>query len=107
MLLMLLTGILYARSPNTCLIAIVSVESFSPGQVLRYHAVADTIHDAGASVTGRVESGDGGHVADISLMFSHIDRNMAGLAFPEHNFVFNASFRQLLETFRADVRTDL
>ena len=30
MLLMLLTGILYARSPNTCLIAIVSVESFSP-----------------------------------------------------------------------------
>lgn len=78
-----------------------------PGQVLRYHATADTINDAGASITGRVENGDGVLVAEISLMFSHIDQNMAGLAFPEHNFVFNASFRQLLDTFRANVKTDL
>lgn len=78
-----------------------------PGQLLRYHATTDTMHDAGASISGRVENGGGEIVAEISLMFSHIDQNLAGVAFPEHNFVFNASFRQLLDTFRADVKTAL
>ena len=29
-------------------------------------------------------------------MFSHIDQNMAGLKFPEHNFVFTEQFTELL-----------
>ena len=73
-----------------------------PGETLRYHATADTINDAGARITGRVTSGDE-PVADISLMFSHIDQNMAGIAFPEHNFVFQEQFMELLDNFRKDV----
>ena len=41
-------------------------------------------------------------VADIELMFSHIDQNMAGLRFPEHNFVFTEQFTELLKTYRLD-----
>lgn len=75
-----------------------------PGQTLRYHATADTINDAGASITGRVTTGEPEeHVADISLMFSHIDQNMAGIEFPEHNFVFTEQFMELLANFRKDV----
>ena len=70
-----------------------------PGETLRYHATADTINDAGASITGRATSGDD-PVADISLMFSHIDQNLAGIAFPEHNFVFTGQFLELLANFR-------
>ena len=39
-------------------------------------------------------------VADIELMFSHIDQNLAGLEFPEHNFVFTEQFTELLKTYR-------
>ena len=34
------------------------------------------------------------------MMFSHIDQNMAGLEFPEHNFVFTEQFTELLKTYR-------
>ena len=33
-------------------------------------------------------------------MFSHVDKNMSGLRFPEHNFVFTEQFTQLLKTYR-------
>jgi len=33
-------------------------------------------------------------------MFSHIDQNMAGLDFPEHNFVFTGQFLDLLKSYR-------
>jgi hypothetical protein len=29
-------------------------------------------------------------------MFSHIDRNLAGIEFPEENFVFTDTFKSLL-----------
>ena len=35
-------------------------------------------------------------IGHIDLMFSHIDRNMRGLGFPEHNFVFTDQFFDLL-----------
>jgi len=31
-------------------------------------------------------------------LFSHIDNNMAGTEFPEHNFVFSDNFKMILET---------
>jgi hypothetical protein len=31
-------------------------------------------------------------------MFSHLDQNMAGESFPEHNFVFGEGFKTLLRT---------
>ena len=33
-------------------------------------------------------------------MFSHIDQNMAGMEFPEHNFVFTEQFTELLKNYR-------
>ena len=35
-------------------------------------------------------------------MFSHIDRNMSGLDFPEENFVFTEDFKNLLALYRID-----
>ena len=32
----------------------------------------------------------------VDLMFSHIDQNVSGLAFPEENFVFSDNFRTIL-----------
>ena len=77
-----------------------------PGELLRYHATADTINDSGASITGRVTCGQE-PVAEITLMFSHIDQNMAGIEFPKHNFVFSGQFMQLLEGFRRDLDVKL
>ena len=74
-----------------------------PGDVMRYEATLDTFGDAGASVSGTVTVGDE-TVATISMMFSHIDQNMAGLDFPEHNFVFTPQFLELLDGFRRDVQ---
>ncbi len=39
-------------------------------------------------------------VAEIELMFSHIDKNMSGVTFPEDNFVFTEQFKELLKTYR-------
>ena len=35
-------------------------------------------------------------MAEIDLLFSHIDQNMAGLEFPDRNFVFTGQFMDLL-----------
>jgi len=37
-------------------------------------------------------------VAEIDLMFSHIDRNIAGKEFPEENFVFTDTFKSLMRS---------
>ncbi|MEM1027334.1 MAG: beta-hydroxyacyl-ACP dehydratase [Planctomycetota bacterium] len=73
-----------------------------PGYTLRHTATLDRIDATGASTTGRVElldpkTGEALHYADINLMFSHIDQNRKGLAFPEHNFVFTQDFADLLD----------
>ena len=77
-----------------------------PGHTLRYHATAETISDSGASISGRVSCGDE-IVAEISLMFSHIDQNLAGMEFPKHNFVFSGQFMELLDSFRKDLDVKL
>ncbi|MBI1367426.1 MAG: beta-hydroxyacyl-ACP dehydratase [Planctomycetes bacterium] len=81
-----------------------------PGHTLIYSAAIDRIDDSGASTTGTVTLLDHAHHADaerseasgtvigtIELMFSHIDKNMRGLGFPEHNFVFTDQFMNLLK----------
>lgn len=79
-------------------------EAAMPGQTLRFSAVMDRIDEAGAMTTGVVEVYDSHKgpetarkLADIELMFSHIDNNRSGLDFPEHNFVFTDQFMGLLE----------
>ncbi|MDX2118366.1 MAG: beta-hydroxyacyl-ACP dehydratase [Planctomycetota bacterium] len=77
-----------------------------PGDTLRYTATIIQMDRQGASTQGVVEllrPTASGHAepirfGTIDLMFSHIDQNMSGTAFPEHNFVFSESFKTLLRT---------
>jgi 3-hydroxyacyl-[acyl-carrier-protein] dehydratase len=74
-----------------------------PGDMLAYHAKIEKLNEHGASVSGQVRLGleaQGPLVAEIELMFSHIDKNMAGASFPEHNFVFTEQFTDLLKAYR-------
>jgi 3-hydroxyacyl-[acyl-carrier-protein] dehydratase len=75
-----------------------------PGEIIAYNARIEQFSEQGASASGTVTA-DGKLVAEIELMFSHIDQNMAGLEFPEHNFVFTEQFTHLLKSYRnqADV----
>ena len=71
------------------------------GDTIRFDASLDRIDDKGASTSGLVQrSADGGasweDLGTIDLMFSHVDQNMAGIEFPEENFVFSDNFRDLL-----------
>jgi 3-hydroxyacyl-[acyl-carrier-protein] dehydratase len=78
-----------------------------PGDTIAYNARIDQLSEQGASITGTVTVGQAKDlVAEIELMFSHIDQNLAGLRFPEHNFVFTEQFTELLKTYRggAEVR---
>ena len=77
-----------------------------PGETITYAARIEQLGEQGASIHGTVTATAAGQtqpekVADIELMFSHIDQNMAGLEFPEHNFVFTEQFTELLRTYRS------
>jgi 3-hydroxyacyl-[acyl-carrier-protein] dehydratase len=72
-----------------------------PGQCIRYDASIERIDGMGASTVGTIErldhrSGQWERIGSTEIMFSHVDQNMSGLAFPEHNFVFSDSFRNIL-----------
>ena len=78
-------------------------EDAIPGYTLRYTATIQQMDKAGASTAGTVElidaaTGSTRQIGAIDLMFSHIDQNMAGAEFPEHNFVFSDLFKTLLES---------
>lgn len=84
----------------------------TPGVTLRYTATIERMDEMGAATKGVVEmiapraggaTSEGEPIGQIDLMFSHIDQNRAGLAFPEHNFVFSESFRTLLSCSGIDV----
>jgi len=77
-----------------------------PGETIKYSAKIEQLNEQGASITGTVTVGDE-LVAEIELMFSHIDQNMAGLEFPEHNFVFTEQFTELFKRFRVDARVKI
>jgi len=66
-----------------------------PGDSLRIDAQIATISPEAASTTGKITRGDQ-LIAEIDLMFSHIDQNLAGKKFPEENFVFTGTFTSLL-----------
>src|SRR6201992_2930679 len=70
-----------------------------PGDTITFSAKIDQLNEQGASIAGTVTC-DSQLVAEIELMFSHIDQNMAGIEFPEHNFVFTEQFTELLKTYR-------
>ncbi len=67
-----------------------------PGDSLRLSAKIESIADEAASTTGTITCDDK-LIAEIDLMFSHIDQNLAGKEFPEENFVFTDMFKSLLQ----------
>ena len=70
-----------------------------PGDRILHEAVVESISEGGAAIAGRTTC-DGELVAEISMMFSHIDQNLGGMKFPEENFVFHEGFGLLLNSFR-------
>ena len=73
----------------------------TPGHTLRFTAAIERIDATGASTTGMVDlidpsNGSVRPMAHVDLMFSHIDHNRTGIAFPKHNFVFTSQFMDLL-----------
>ncbi|MCI0365656.1 MAG: hypothetical protein L0Y44_04270 [Phycisphaerales bacterium] len=77
-----------------------------PGQTIRYSAAIQRMEAAGAATSGLVERlrHDGPHagqweaIGQVDLMFSHLDQNMAGIEFPQENFVFSDNFRMILRS---------
>ncbi len=72
-----------------------------PGQTVRFEATLDRIDDAGAATSGTLSVADSGGgewetLGRVDLMFSHIDQNQAGVAFPKENFVFSKNLLTLL-----------
>lgn len=69
-----------------------------PGDTITIHANIDSIAPEAASTEGKILCGEK-IIAEITLMFSHIDNNLAGKQFPEENFVFTDMFDSLLTGF--------
>jgi 3-hydroxyacyl-[acyl-carrier-protein] dehydratase len=69
-----------------------------PGDQLKYEATIEQLADAGASICGRVYRNDEAF-GEVDIFFSHIDRNLSGLRFPEENFVFTDQFKSLLRAY--------
>jgi 3-hydroxyacyl-[acyl-carrier-protein] dehydratase len=74
-----------------------------PGEQLRYEAQIEQVSPEAASTTGKVYA-DGQLMAEIDIVFSHIDNNLSGLSFPEENFVFTDNFKSLLRTYNIATR---
>ena len=67
-----------------------------PGDQIVYNAeVVGEIRPEGASIRGTITCGDR-TVADIELMFVHLDKSMSGEDFGDENFVFSPEFVRLL-----------
>jgi len=70
-----------------------------PGDQLHLEAIIVNIAAEAATITGTIRCGER-LIAEIEMMFSHIDKNMSGLEFPEENFVFNDQFMNLLSFYK-------
>ena len=67
-----------------------------PGDTIKLEAEIESIAPEAASTTGKITCEDK-LIAEIDLMFSHIDQNLGGKKFPEENFVFTDTFKSLLQ----------
>jgi 3-hydroxyacyl-[acyl-carrier-protein] dehydratase len=72
-----------------------------PGDTLKLETEIDSIAPEAASTSGKITCADK-LIAEIDLMFSHIDQNLAGKEFPEENFVFSAE-ASVFESLLRDV----
>lgn len=77
-----------------------------PGDSLRIEARMESITPEAATTSGRITRADQ-LIAEIDLMFSHVDQNLAGKKFPQENFVFTGLFTSLLrDVALSDVRPE-
>lgn len=76
-------------------------ELVRPGDQLRLEAVVENITEEAAAIRGTITKGET-LVGEISMMFSHVDQNMAGEEYPEENFVFNEKFMDILQIYTPD-----
>ena len=69
-----------------------------PGDSLRLQTEIESLAPEAASTCGKITRGED-LIAEIDLMFSHVDKNLAGKEFPEENFVFDDTsiFHSLLQ----------
>lgn len=83
--------------------------SLRPGYTMKLTATLERFDTTGAATRGKVEwidpvTGNTQHMADINLMFAHVDHNRSNLDFPEDNFVFSGN---LLEMMQCSCAADL
>jgi len=69
-----------------------------PGDQLTYKVEITNVSEQAASVAGSVLKNDQ-PIGKVELMFSHVDHNLAGVKFPEENFVFTGRFQRMIEPF--------
>jgi 3-hydroxyacyl-[acyl-carrier-protein] dehydratase len=88
----------------------------TPGDSLRIEARIETLAPEAVGTSGRITRAQGSQsrnsaigdpdqlIAEIDLMFSHLDHNLAGKKFPEENFVFTGVITSLLRDVVLDRR---
>lgn len=74
-----------------------------PGEQLRHEATIEHLASEAATTAGKVWV-DGELLAEIDIVFSHIDNNLSGLTFPKENFVFTEEFKSLLRTYNVSTK---
>ena len=72
-----------------------------PGDTLKLYAKIESIAPEAASTSGKITCEEK-LIAEIDLMFSHIDQNLSGKEFPKENFVFTDTFKSLLQGLSLD-----
>jgi 3-hydroxyacyl-[acyl-carrier-protein] dehydratase len=75
-----------------------------PGDSIKLEANIESITKEAASTSGKITRSEK-LIAEIDLMFSHIDQNLAGKEFPEENFVFGTG-TSVFESLLRDVLSD-
>lgn len=75
-----------------------------PGSQIRHEAVIEQVAAEAATTSGKVFV-DGEPLAEIDIVFSHIDNNLGGREFPEENFVFTEDFKSLLRTYNVSTKS--
>jgi 3-hydroxyacyl-[acyl-carrier-protein] dehydratase len=67
-----------------------------PGDSIKIEAKLESISREAAGTTGRITRCEQ-LIAEIDLMFSHIDQNLGGRKFPDENFVFSGGLGSFLQ----------
>jgi len=76
-----------------------------PGDQLRYEALVESINESAAMTSGRVLR-RGEEIAQVDLIFSHVNQSTRSAEMPEHNFVFTGMFMDLLSQFRQHANSE-